>query len=119
MRITLDRDYEVKCTLGTIKEIEKTFGKPFFALISSLDKLTTTEQLKMLYIGAKKADDTLQEEYFISKCDDYLGLGALSEHIENYILQLQYPGMSSDEIQKKIQKKLEQAESLRSSIGNR
>ena len=85
MIIKLDRDYEVKCTLGTIKEIEDRFGKPFLTIVAGLDKLTTSEQIRLLYIGAHRADQGLEENTFISACDDNLGLGTLTDYMEEYV----------------------------------
>ena len=112
MIIKLDRDYEVKCTLGTIKEIEDRFGKPFLTIVAGLDKLTTSEQIRLLYIGVHRADPGLEESAFISACDDNLGLGTLTDYIEEYIMQLQYPGFTKEEVQQKIEKKLENSRRL-------
>lgn len=112
MYIKLDREYEIKCTLGTIKDIESKFGKPFFTLISAFDKLTTTEQIQMLYVGARRADPSLSEKEFVSACEDNLGLGMLSDYLEEFIMQLQYPGLTHEEVQQKLEKKLENSRRL-------
>ena len=109
MIIKLDRDYEIKCTLGTIKDIETSFGKPFFALVTELDKLTTTELIKLIYIGARRADATLTEQGFLAACEDCL---------EQYVFQLQYPGLKPEEAQKKIEKKLERTRALKKAQGS-
>lgn len=112
MFIKLDKEYEIKCTLGTIKEIESRFNKPFLTLLGGLDKLTTSEQIKLLYVGARRADPSLSEEDFIAACDENLGLGSLSDYIEEYVLQLQYPGLTREEVQQKIEKKLARSRQL-------
>ena len=112
MFIKLDKEYEIKCTLGTIKEIESRFNKPFLTLISGLDKLTTAEQIKLLYVGARRANPDMNEDEFIAACDDNLGLGSLTDYLEEYIIQLQYPGLTREEVQQKIEKKLAQARKL-------
>ena len=112
MTIKIDRDYELKCTLGTIKDIEGRFNKTFFTLISGLDKLTTTEQIRLLYVGARRADPRLSESDFISACEDNLGLGMLSDYLEEFIMQLQYPGLTHEEVQQKLEKKLENSRRL-------
>ena len=118
MIIKLDRDYEIKCTLGTIKDIETSFGKPFFALVTELDKLTTTELIKLMYIGARRAEATLTEQGFLAACEDSLGLGELSDCLEQYVFQLQYPGLKPEEAQKKIEKKLERTRALKKAQGS-
>lgn len=112
MHIKLDKDYEVKCTLGTIKDIENRFNKPFFTLISGLDKLTTSEQIKLLYVGVKRANSEITEAQFTEECENNIGLGELTEYLEQYILELQYPGLSREEVQQRVEKKLEQTRKL-------
>lgn len=107
MYIKLDKDREVKCTLGTIRDIEKKFNKGFYEILRGLDKMTVTEQIRLLYVGVGKADPNLSEESFAEICDEYLGMGELQESLENFLYQLQYPGLSNAEIQEKIQKKLQ------------
>lgn len=119
MIIKIYREYEIKCTLGTIKDIENKFSKPFYTIIGGLDKMTTTEQIKLLYSGAKRADSSIVENDFVIACEENLGLGDLAENIEQFVLQLQYPGLSQEEVQQKIEKKLQAAASLRASIGTK
>lgn len=119
MIVKAGMDYDVKCTLGTIKDIESKFNKSFYTLLSDVNKMTTTEQIKFLYVGVKRANSKIEEKEFIADCEDNLGLGNLSEYIEQYILELQYPGMAKDEIQKKLEKKLQQAEAIKSFAGIR
>ena len=118
MYIKLDREYEIKCSLGTIKDIESRFGKPFFTLISAFDKLTTTEQIQLLYVGARRADPSLSEKEFVSACEDNLGLGELTDYLEQYVYQLQYPGLSKEEVQQRIEKKLRDNRALREAQGS-
>ena len=118
MYIKLDREYEIKCTLGTIKDIESRFGKPFFTLISALDKMTTTEQIQLLYIGARRADPTISEKDFIAACEDNLGLGELTDYLEQFVYQLQYPGLSKEEVQQRIEKKLRDNRAMREAQGS-
>lgn len=113
MYIKLDRDYELKCTLGTIRDIESKFGKPFFTLMGDLGQMTTTEQLKLLYVGAKKADPALTEADFITACEDNLGLGELADYLEQYVYELEYPGLTKEEVQDRIEKKLRRSQALR------
>lgn len=117
MFIKLDKDYEVKCTLGTIKDIEAKFGKPFFGLVSELDKFTTTELITLLYVGAHRADSTVKEQDFIAACEDNLGLGELSDYLEQYVFQLQYPGLKPEEVQERLEKKLERTRAMKKAQG--
>ncbi len=114
MIIKLDKEYEVKCTLGTIRAIEKRFNKPFIPLMSDLNKLTTTEQIKILYCGFVKANPDISEEKFCSIIEENIGIGELADILENYVYQLQYPGKSKEEVEEIVQKKLQKANRLNS-----
>ena len=120
MFIKLDKEYEVKTTLGTIRDIEKAFGKGFFDLVGGISKMTLDEQIKLLYVGARKADPELTEKAFAALCEEYLGIGDLMEYLEKYMYALQYPGLSEEEVRERIEKKLERNRELqasRASIG--
>lgn len=117
MNIQLDKDYELKCSLGTIRELEETFNCSFNELITKVNKLTTEEQLRMLFCGVHRANPDMSKEKFFVLCDDYLGLGMLTDKLEEFIYQLQYPGKTQEEIDAIVQKKLAKAGQLRNSIG--
>lgn len=116
MYVKLDRDYEVKTTLGTIKEIEKLFGKSFFEVVNSLSSMRIEYQIKLLFVGVKKADPEVDEKSFIATCEEHLGVGELMEYLEQYFYAMQYPGLSSEEVQEKIQKKLHQKQNLEQNL---
>lgn len=121
MFIKLDRDYEIKCTLGTIRDIENTYNKSFFEVVNDVTKMRTDEQIKLLYIGAKKADNTLTLKDFTDKCEEYIGIGDLMDYLEKFFYSLQYPGLSDEEVQNRIEKKLQKTRELqknRDLIGN-
>ena len=107
MHIKLDKDYEVKTTLGTIREIERIFDKSFMDVINSITSMKIEEQIKFLFAGIKKADPQMSEEKFVELCEDHLGMGELMEYLEQYIFALQYPGLSEQEVQEKLEKKLQ------------
>ena len=122
MFITLDREYEVKCTLGTIRDIERSFGKSFFDIVGNISSMTTDQQMKLLYLGAKKADPTLSQEVFFAQCEENLGIGEFMEMLERFFYSLQYPGLSEEEVPEKIEKKLAQNQALqqkKDSIGKK
>lgn len=117
MKIQLINAYELKCTLGTIKDIENYFKKTFNEVVSMLDKMSTSEQIEMLYLGAKRANENIERDTFIEECENTLGVGTLTEMIEEFILQLQYPGQTKEEIQKKIMEKLEKVQKIKDLTG--
>lgn len=116
MYIKLDKEYELKCTLGTIREIEKSFGKGFYEIIQNVSALTTDDQLKMLFAGVKKANPSTSYEAFYSLCEEYMGLGDLMEYLEKYLYALQYPGLNDEEVQQKIEKKLQRSRELQNKV---
>lgn len=118
MYIKLDKEYEVKCTLGTIRAIEKRFNKPFIPLMSDLNKLTSTEQMRILYCGFAKANPDITEERFCELLDDNIGMGEFAEILENYVYQLQYPGKSKEEVEEIVQKKIQKANAMNSTGKN-
>ena len=112
MYIKLDREYEIKSTLGTIREIERMFNKAFFDVINGITSMKVEEQIKLLFAGVKKANPDIKENDFISLCEDHLGMGELMDYIEQYIFALQYPGLTEEEVQNKLEKKLARSKAL-------
>ena len=112
MTIKLDKKYDVKTTLGTIREIEKTFKKGFFDIITDIASMQIDDQMRFLFAGVKKAGAEIDENKFIELCEDNIGIGELMEYIEQYIFALQYPGLSVEEVQQKLEKKLQSVETL-------
>ncbi|MCL2061033.1 MAG: hypothetical protein FWH03_00195 [Firmicutes bacterium] len=118
MFIKLDKDYEVKTTLGTIREIEKAFSKSFYEVVNTVSAMKVEQQIKLLYVGARKADAHLSESAFMDLCEEYLGIGDLMEYLEKFFYALQYPGLSDEEVQDRIQKKLQRNRELQASKGS-
>lgn len=54
MYIRLDKDYEIKTTLGTIRDIERVFGKSFFEVVNSISGMNVEDQLKLLILERAK-----------------------------------------------------------------
>jgi hypothetical protein len=106
MNIKLDQEYEVKTTLGTIRDIERTFNKSFFEVINAVSNMKVEEQIRLIYVGVKKAQPELTESAFNSLCEEYLGIGDLMEYLEKFFYSLQYPGLTEEEVQERIEKKL-------------
>ena len=115
MYIKMNKDYEVKTTLGTIRDIENAFGKSFFEVINSVSNMKIEEQIKLLYVGVRKAQPDMDEAAFNALCEEYLGIGDLMEYLEKYFYALQYPGLSDEEVQERIEKKLQRNRELQAS----
>jgi hypothetical protein len=112
MFIKLDREYEVKTTLGTIRDIEKSFGKSFFEVVGNMTAMKVEEQIKLLYFGIRKAYPEMTEQSFNILCENHIGIGDLMEYLEKYFYALQYPGLSEQEVQERIEKKLQRSRTL-------
>lgn len=115
MYIKLDREYEIKTTLGTIREIENTFGKSFFEVANSVTTMKTDDQIRLLFAGVRRANPSLTFEMFCTLIEEHLGIGDLVEYLETFFYALQYPGLSPEEVQQKIEKKLERSRELQKS----
>lgn len=118
MYISLDKQYQVKTTLGTIRDIEQVFGKSFFEVVNSVSKMKVEDQVKLLYVGVKRFNPELTEDTFNSLCEDYLGIGDLMEYLEKYFYSLQYPGLSEEQVQEKIEKKLQKNRTLKDDLNS-
>jgi len=112
MNIKLDRNYEIKTTLGTIREIERLFGTGFLDVINKITTMKLDDQIKFIFAGVKKANPEISEAQFTELCEDHLGMGDLMDCLEEYIFALQYPGQSVEEVQEKLEKKLQRSKSL-------
>ena len=58
----------------------------------------------MLFAGVKRANPAMSFEEFYTLCEENLGMGDLMEYLEKYLYALQYPGLSEEEVQQKIEK---------------
>ena len=104
MHIKLDKEYKIKTTFGTIREIETTFGKSFFDILPTVMGMVSNDQLKMIFIGVKKANPDMDEKAFFDLCDEYLRLEHLVEVLEKFLFALQFPGQSIEEVQARFAK---------------
>lgn len=107
MFIKLDKEYEVKTTLGTIRDVERVFGKSFFEVANAVTGMRVEEQIRLLYIGVRKTHPEMAEEAFAGLCENYLGIGDLMEYLEQYFYALQYPGLTEEEVRERVEKKLQ------------
>lgn len=106
----IDREYDFNCKLGTCIKIKGKFGKNYNQLISDIENLDVNDMISLLYCGLNKeeVDEKEFREYLIDNC----GMGDLYDYVSWFIKQLQYPGLSEEEIEKKLLEKREKAEKL-------
>lgn len=102
-----ENEFELSTKLGTTFKIEKRFKKPYLRVLSNIDDMTAEEQIEMLACGIKEQEDIKKFKESIEE----VGLGELSEYLEEFVDGLQYPGLSKEEIkEKKLQKIKKQKE---------
>ena len=111
MYIKLDKEYEVKTTFETIHDIEKIFDKSFYEVINMSTCMRLSQQIDLLYVGFAKANDISKEE-FEQMCSEYLNHSDLVECLGKFLTALQYQGLSEDEIQERIKKKISEIQAL-------
>ena len=106
----VDREYDFNCKLGTCIKIKGKFGKNYNQLISDIENLDVNDMISLLYCGLNKeeVDEKEFREYLINNC----GMGDLYDYVSWFIKKLQYPGLTEDEIEKKLLEKREKAEKL-------
>lgn len=104
-----DEEFELSTKLGTTFKIEKRFKKPYLRVLSGVEDMTASEQVDMLVCGIKEEDKVKK----FKECMEEVGLGQLSEFLEEFIDGLQYPGLTSEEIQEKKLKNLQKQQKMK------
>jgi hypothetical protein len=103
-----EREYEFDCRLRTCVKIKSKFGKNYSELINDIEKLDVNDMLNLLYCGLDK--NVVNENEFKDYVLDTCGMGDLYDYVGWFVKQLQYPGLSEEEIEKKLlEKKAKQA----------
>ena len=106
-------EYNFNVKLGTTVKIKKAFNKSFNQVLSELDKFDVEDLIKLLYCGI---DESITKDEFKNNLLDNLGLMELYELVEQFIKQIQYPGLSEEEIEKKIIEKNQKAQAMQNMI---
>lgn len=109
------KDEELECvtTLRAAMNIQKEFKKPYMVILKNLENLDLEEQIRILYIGIKLANSELKFEDFKNYILDEVGLEQLGEYLEQFVNGLQYPGLTKDEIEKKLIAKAEKQKKMK------
>ena len=105
-----NREYDFDCKLRTCIRIKGKFGKNYNELINDIEKLDVNDLISLLYCGLNKeeVDEKEFKDYLLDNC----GMGDLYDYVTWFIKQLQYPGLTEDEIEKKLQEKRAKAKQL-------
>ncbi len=119
MNIKINNDtVEIKTNLNVAFKLQDQFKLPYMKVI---EHITTKdagidEQVKFLYIGYQSGGGTLTEEEFCKRLLESNGINQINDYLEKMILELQYPGMSEEEIEEELKKKIAKIKRM-SSIG--
>lgn len=109
-----NEDIECVTTLRTAMNIQKKFRKPYMQVLANIDTLDLEEQIKIIHCGIELGNNKeLCFEDFKEYILDELGLEDLENYLETFINGLQYPGLSEEEIEKKLIEKIEKQKKLR------
>lgn len=107
---------EIECvtTLRVAMNIQKKFRKPYLQILSNIEELDLEEQIKILFCGIELGkDNSISFEDFKNYVLDNIGLEQLENYLESFINSIQYPGLSEEEIEKKLIEKIEKQKKLR------
>ena len=107
-------EYEFNVKLGTTIKIKKAFNKSFNQVLNDLEKFDVEDLIKLLYCGINENEHT--KDAFKENLLDNLGLMELYELVESFIKQIQYPGLTEEEIEKKVIEKNQKAQAMQNMI---
>ena len=105
-----EKELEFNVKLGTTVKIKKAFNKSFNDILKTLDKLDIEDLIKMLYCGL--SEEQISKEDFTQLCFDNIGMMELYDLVQMFIKKIQYPGLSIEEIDAKIEEKNKQAQAM-------
>lgn len=110
-----DREIECVTTLRVAMNLQTKFRKPYMRVLESIEGLELQEQAKILYAGIElgKDKDIKFNDFLDYIVDGGMGLDGLGECLEDFVNGLQYPGLSEEEIEKKLIAKAEKQKKMR------
>lgn len=103
------KEFEFNCKLKTCVAIRKRFKKTFNQIVKEMEALGEDELAIFLYVGI--VDPKMTEAEFVDHIlEGEMGMGDLIDLVVKYTKQLQYPGLTEEEIEKKLLAKKEEAD---------
>lgn len=115
-------EQELQCitTLRVAITIQSKFRKPYMQVLENVEKLDLSEQIKLLYCGIELGEDKVkitEEEFKTLILDnEKYGIEGLITDLERFINALQYPGLSEEEIEKKLLEKVKKYKKIQNGI---
>ena len=104
-------EYELSTTLRIGLAVQKRFAKPFLKVAQSIRNLGIEELIAFLSCGIEGSEND-RKEFRDAILDGDLGLGGIYEAVAALVTGIQYPGLSEDEIEKKVQAQQEKIRSM-------
>lgn len=105
-----NQEYDFNVKLGTTLKIKKAFNKNFNQVLANIEDYDAEDLIKLLYCGINEQE--VSKEEFKNAVLENCGLMELYELVQSFIKGIQYPGLSEEEIDKKIVEKNKQAQAL-------
>lgn len=109
-----EENIECATTLRVAMNIQRKFKKPYMKVLQDVENLGIEEQISILFCGIELVNQNMKETEFRDYILDNVGLDELSELIEEFINGIQYPGLTEEEIEKKLAKKMEKYNKMKS-----
>lgn len=104
-------ELEFNCKLGTTMKIKTKFRKNYNQVIEELDEFDADQLIDLLYCGLNES--IISHSDFKSHIYENCGMGDLLEFVMKMMKQIQYPGLSEEEIEKKLIEKKQEADKYR------
>lgn len=113
MILTINKkDYELKTNLRVVKGIQGAFkGKPFIKIVEEIENLSLEELIKILMCGISDTDKETKEELEEAIYDNW-GLADIYDNVKKFIMLIQYPGLTDEEIEEKAEKNIKEYKKL-------
>ncbi len=105
-----NQEYEFNVKLGTTIKIKKKFNKSFTQVLNDIEKFDVEDLIKLLHCGLDEEKIKLDE--FKENLLENIGMMELYDLVECFIKQIQYPGLTEEEIEKKIIEKNQKAQAM-------
>lgn len=104
------KEFELCEKLETAVMIQKRFSKPFLQVAKNVGNMTVEELVSFLVCGLRANVMSIDE--FKELVMSNMGLGDLYDAVSGLIMAIQYPGMTEEEIEKKLLAQQEKAKKM-------
>lgn len=104
MKYTLgQQEFEFNTKLRVTMKIKEEFKKTYSEVAENLEKYDANELARLLYCGIDQS--VISKQDFTNHILDNLGLAEVYDAVTWFMQQIQYPGLTEDEIEKKLMEK--------------